>query len=118
MGRKVKINWTQLSQVGNNTNEALVNLEKARLNIKLILDSMDEGWKGIDSTAYVKAYYNFLQEYGKEIQKLLEWSEYFDDSSKKYSSAGEEAEREVDTLNVELEEMKDENKSQRKDREA
>jgi uncharacterized protein YukE len=105
MGRKLKINWVELSNIGNDTNDIVVNLEKAKLRIQSILNSMDEGWRGIDSTAYVNHYNEVLNELENEVIQLLEWSEYFDRSSKKYSSSQEEAVRDIDKLKADLESM-------------
>ncbi len=105
MGRKVKVNWTELNNIGNDTTDLVITLEKARLKIKLVLDTMDEAWEGIDATNYKNSYYNLLDYIDTEIKLLLEWSDYFKNSAKKYSSTQEQTARDIDTLKANLEAM-------------
>ena len=104
-GRKVKVNWTELNNIGNDTTDLVITLEKARLKIKLVLDTMDEAWEGIDATNYKNSYYNLLDYIDTEIKLLLEWSDYFKNSAKKYSSTQEQTARDIDTLKANLEAM-------------
>ena len=71
MGRKVKVNWTELNNIGNDTTDLVITLEKARLKIKLVLDTMDEAWEGIDATKYKNSYYNLLDYIDTEIKLVL-----------------------------------------------
>lgn len=105
MGRKLKINWQQLSKIGNDTADLVVNLEKARLRIKIAIDSMDEAWTGADAINFKNSYYSLLDDLSSEITMLLQWSEYFQRASKKYSSAQEQINRDVDKLKLDLESM-------------
>ncbi len=105
MGRRVKVNWTELNNIGNDTTDLVITLEKARLRIKLVLDTMNEAWEGIDATSYVNSYYDLLDAIDNEIKLLLEWSDYFKRSAKKYSNTQEETARDIDTLKAQLESM-------------
>ena len=105
MGRKFKINWNELSKIGNDTSDLIINLEKARLRIKFVLDTMDEAWTGSDAERFKNSYYSLLDDLKEEITLLLEWSDYFDRSSKKYSSTEEEVNRDVSKIRVDIESM-------------
>ncbi len=102
MGRTIDINWAELKNMGNKTADNYTELEKSRQKILEIILSINECWKGKDSTVFINNAGNYMKLLGNETEKLNEWSNYFNKSSNRYKGGVEEGLKKVRDIKMEL----------------
>ncbi len=107
MAKYVKVNWTSLRKMSDNTLKNAVDFEQARLNFQEIINSLGECWVGTDSDNFVKNCNQFLNSLKEDSKYFQSLGEYFDKGAKVYSGVVTTHSEKVKRLNDLLDEEKD-----------
>jgi len=103
MGRKIKVNWTQVFDLGKRTENNVIEFELARQRIIQNLDQLKEHWQGADAERFINNATNYMEKMKKDVDYFGEWAEYFKKSSGRYNDQVESGYRKVQALRDEFE---------------
>ncbi len=106
MAYYIKVNWSQLKKMSENTLKNSSDFEASRLKFQEIINSLGECWTGIDSDAFIKNCNQFLNSLKDNTMYFQALGEYFDKGSKVYSGVVNTHSEQVKKLNDLLEEDK------------
>ena len=88
--RKLKVNWTELNNTGQNIEDYILEFEKNRLLFEKEIDNVVNYWTGNDSLVYQSKALDFLEGLRKDVDYLYEWATYFKKSSRVYNGVEED----------------------------
>lgn len=104
MANYLKVNWTHLKKMSENTLKNSSDFEASRLKFQEIINTLGECWIGIDSESFVKDCNQFLDSLKEDTLYFQSLGEYFDKGSKVYSGVVNSHYEKVKKLNELLEE--------------
>lgn len=104
MAKYVKVNWTSLKKMSDNTLKNASDFEQARLNFQQIINSLGECWIGTDSESFIKNCNQFLNDLKEDSKYFQSLGEFFDKGSKVYSGVVNTHSEKVKKINDVLDE--------------
>ncbi len=103
MVKITKVNWKELDNLGKSFGDNTDEFIKIKGEIKDIINSLNDCWRGIDSYNYRRSFTNYLNYLDRDIAYLDNWSSHFKKSSLRYSSSVESGLSKVKNLNKQYE---------------
>jgi len=89
--RKLKVNWTELNDTGQNIEDYILEFEKNRLLFEKEIENIENYWTGTDSIVFQSKAVEYLEGLKKDVDYLYEWATYFKRSSKIYNGVEEDS---------------------------
>ena len=102
MGRRIKVKWTQVFDLGKRTENNVIEFELARQRIIQNLDQLKEYWQGADAERFINNATNYMERMKADVDYFGEWADYFKKSSGRYSDQVESSYRKVQALRDEF----------------
>ena len=103
--RKLKVDWTELNNTGQNIEDYILEFEKNRLLFEKEIENIENYWTGNDSLIYQSKSLEYLEGLKKDVDYLYEWATYFKKSSRIYNGVEEDGlqkiRNSVDSLSTE-----------------
>ena len=87
---KININWKELRNLSNKTEENLIIFENSRKKFQEIIVSIEECWKGIDSNNFIIQTNNYLESLKNDTEYLNKWITLFRRSANRYNGGIDE----------------------------
>ena len=84
MANSLKVNWADVSTLGEDTLTSSENFEQARRNFKDIINSLPECWEGDDADEFIGNCNTFLDNLEKDTLYFQALGTYFSHSSETY----------------------------------
>ena len=87
--RRLYVDWKDLGEIGNSTEENVLTFEKARLLFENELETLIECWTGNDSAVYQSKTLEYMEELKSDVDYLYEWARYFKKKARTYEGTEE-----------------------------
>lgn len=107
MGRQIKVNWTQVYELGKRTSDNVMEFELIRERMLKNVEEIKKCWQGADAENFINNYSRYLENLKEEVLYLNEWSEYFKKSSGRYNDQVDDGYRKIQIMNEEFEMKKE-----------
>ena len=104
--RRLYVNWKELNLLGENTENQVLEFEKARLIFENEIETLIECWTGNDSAIYQSEVLEYLGELKRDVDYLYDWSVYFKKKARGYEGTEEDGLQRMRNLVDQLEEDK------------
>lgn len=99
----LKVDWSKVKKLSNNTRDNLIEFEEARMNYQSIIKSLDECWIGKDKDSFFNNCDAFLEELKNDSIYLENLYVYFGKSSDKYMGVVEDYNKKIESINNKIE---------------
>ncbi len=87
--RRLFVDWKDLGELGNTTEDNILAFEKARLIFENELETLIECWTGNDSAVFQNKTIEYLEGLKTDVDYIYEWSRYFKRKSRTYEGTEE-----------------------------
>lgn len=104
MGRRIKVNWTQVRNLGDRTAKNAEEFEQIRQRMVNSISNIQNCWQGIDANNFITNATNFLDSLKVDGEYLSELSSFFGSASRMYNGGVEDGVTRIRNLRREIEE--------------
>lgn len=104
MGKKIKVNWTKVRNLGDKTAKNAEEFEQIRQRMVNSISSIQNCWQGLDANNFISNATNFLESLKVDSEYLSELSSFFGSASRMYNGGVEDGVNRIRNLRREIEE--------------
>lgn len=101
MASKINVNWKEVVDLSQRTDENVTEFENARKKLQEITTSLNECWQGSDADNFRTNMNNYLESLKADTEYLLKWEALFKRSAARYNGGVEDGLNRVKRLEEE-----------------
>ena len=99
MERIINVNYEELFKASKNFDDQSKAIQDIKKNLLEIIDTIDNGWQGIDAENYKINFKKYIKRIYKESNYLEKWSDFLLKSSIKYDRNVQEGKQNTFSIN-------------------